>query len=225
MKKNTVCRLFALVLIFTSVAFAKPIDKKTVHKVKAQAEVLQSKVLSSQQTVEQLAKEASRSKDIKWKVCVNDVLVTIRGLTASATRAKSQLQDSIALEKEDAMKSALVLLKGLAESSEKAVADANACSGQVTTINTKTTVAVAQDKAQTGGGSRVDGSLGVGLSGDFVADRDNSVIHDSGTSDAAGSDRRHPVDTPDNNGDSSQLEDEMDQLTASPEPVDVSPTR
>ncbi|MCK5808202.1 hypothetical protein KAH37_04355 [bacterium] len=216
---------FAVVVALCFSLFAAKKSEKDTASFKQEGVTLHGAVLSAKESVQQLAKEAEKSKDIKWRVCVNDVYGTVKGLLASAARANSQLKSAAVLQKIDIMKSSLVLLRGLAESSEKAVADATACAGQVTMINTKTTTNVDENKKKSGGGKSVNDAMGVGFSGDLVAGRENGVIHDSGISDGAGSDAETQTDTPDNNGESPSMASEMTDMITSPDIVDASPTR
>lgn len=221
--------LLLMVLLFFSFSLIAAADsdkeKKSLSSIKQEGSQLHGDVTSAKQKVQELAAEAVRSKDIKWRVCVNDVYGTVKGLLASAARANRQLENAAVLNKSDIMKSAIVLLRGLVESSEKAVADATSCTGQVTTINTKTTTNVATNTKKTGGGKSVDDAMGVGFAGDLVAGRDNSIVHDSGVTDAAGSDAEIQTDTPGNHGESTGMEAEMTDMITTPEVVDVSPTR
>lgn len=222
--------LFMMVFLFgfsTVVAADGDADKNknTLSSIKQEGGQLHGNVASAKEKVQELAAEATRSKDIKWRVCVNDVYGTVKGLLASAARANQQLENAAVLNKLDIMKSAIVLLRGLVESSEKAVADATACTGQVTTINTKTTTNVDTNAKKTGGGDSVDDAMGVGFSGDLIAGRNNGVIHDSGISDAAGGDAETQTDTPDNHGEATGMENAMDDIITTPEVVDASPTR
>lgn len=214
-----------VVVAWIALTAAKQDKKENLSSLQQEGNTLRTSVVAAKDTVQQLASEATKSKDIKWRVCVQDVYGTVKGLLVSATRAQKQLENAAILQKGSVMKSALVLLRGLSESAEKAVADATACTGQISTINTKTTTKIDTDKKKTGGGDSVNDAMGVGFSGDLVAGRDNSTVSDSGISDSAGSDSETQTDTPDNNGESTGMTDSMDAIITTPEIVDASPTR
>jgi len=228
MRKSSVTKAVFFMVVITlsfSLFAAKKGEKESLDSLKQEGNTLHGAVVAAKDTVQELAKEAAKSQDIKWRVCVNDVFGTVKGLLASASRANSQLENAAVLQKIDIVKSALVLLRGLAESSDKAVADATACTGQVTMINTKTTTTVDNNKKKTGGGDSVDDAMGVGFSGDLVAGRNNGIINDSGISDAAGSDAETQTDTPANHGEATGMEGEMTDMVTNPDIVDESPTR
>lgn len=177
--------------------------------------------------VEKLKADAIAEKDIKWKLCVDDILATVKGLVASIASASSRMSDLIKADKQDAAYSQFILIKGLKNSVDRSFSEVQACGRQVTKIDAESTITKTENKETTGtyeGDGTISESMGVGFSEDFSTEKDQGTIEGSNIGDTAASDSyAGPVGTPANQDEESEsVADNLD-FVSNPPTKPVSP--
>jgi hypothetical protein len=198
------------------------------REVKREMDQLTSKILEIESKIDDLNKESVKERDIRWKVCLDDYLTTIKGVAASAVTAQTRLSDLIAAGKKEEAYGQLILLRGLSESAEKSMNDSLSCERQLTRVSSDTEIIVEINEEKTGIVNKdgVSDAMGVGFSDEFVADGDKSVASGSGKADAAGVESSDvPGDSPETMGGPSRSEQESVDIIDVPENNEASPTR
>ncbi len=237
MKKRTVffflCAVSLLVQGAPEPAGAEPLREKKVtmtpDQMAAEVEAKAARVGEIEKAVKKMQAEAVEEKDIKWKMCLGDILATIRGIAASIQSAKDRMGDLIRAEKKDAAQTQVMLVRGLADAAEKAFVDAQACPRQLTRVDNRSTVEKEQKKDMTGTYGEKD-SIGEAMGQDFTSDwateRDPNNLGTEDLADGAGTDTPGgPTETPgETGGDPGSVADHGDQVSIPPF-VEVSPEK
>ncbi|MFO7735568.1 MAG: hypothetical protein R6W70_05050 [bacterium] len=223
--KKTLMIFIAIVFIF-SILYAEEQKglKISFAEMKREAAEKIRKITEAKKTVEKMIEKAEKEKDLRWKICLDDVMTTITGIIASSKSSEKRMINLGGTEKQSTAESQLVLIRGLADSAEQALAEAYSCERKISTVQAKTRVEVEKDDSLSED-EGVSGSMGVGFTDDFVSSKNKSNLGDSDFADAAGSDESgSPVETPEETGGEADSIAEDDGI-ASPEIEDVSPTR
>ncbi len=218
-----------LLFVFFTCVYADENDRKiSAKEIQRESDSLAEKILEIEEKIEELSEESVKERDIRWKVCLDDHLASVKGVAASAVSAQTRLSELLAAEKTEEAYNQLILLRGLAESAERSMNDSHSCERQLTRVSSDTHIEVEVDKA-VAGIVRKDGvsdAMGVDFSSEFVADGDKSAISGSDRADAAGTDRSDvPEDTPEEAGGASRSEREAVDFIDIPETDEASPTR
>ncbi len=218
-----------LVLLFVfSFVYAEKTNGMELNpeQMKNQSEESFKRVQEIEKIILNLNNEAIKEKDIKWKLCLDDVLVSIKGIVASISSAKARMSDLINVQKLDAANNQFILIKGLSDSAEKSLTEAYACQKQLTKVGTKTSVVQEEDKEETGTygkESSVDEAMGVGFGDDFVNENPSVDDMSDGSSDSAGTDGTGgPSDTPNTEGGDTNSENQGDDIIKIPPDAPVS---
>ncbi len=224
---------FVLIFFAFGVLFAASQDQNAKNsensisfsKMKSESEMYFSKITKIKSKVDKMISEAVKEKDIRWKMCLDDVKATLTGIVASANSAISRMNDLIKINKADAALSQMVLVRSLNESSKKSMADAFACQKQVVKFDTKTRVSTEIDKKIVGASSSsVSDAMGVNFDKGFVAKGDKYKIAGSDPEDSAGSGKGNP-DESTSSGESSGSDNSWIDDISDPIIIDPSPTK
>jgi len=154
--------------------------------------------------IQKMNVQAVNEKDIKWKLCLDDILATIKGVSASIISARNRMDDMIRSEKKDAAQVQFMLIKGLADAAERAFTESQGCPRQLTRVDTSSTIEKEEDKSITGtrgdkGG--IGDAMGQDFTEDFATERDPNDLGAEDPIDGAGTDTPGgPTGTPDNTG-------------------------
>jgi hypothetical protein len=172
--------------------------------------------------------QAEKEKDIRWKLCLGDAAVTLRGVAASAETAAERRGDLIAAGKNDGAAAQAALLRGLGDASRRALLDAQNCRRQLTQVIDGQKAQVERDTAKLGpcgSGEGVNDALCIGFLEDMVTEREKGMKGDDPL-DGGGSDQiGGPYETPATPGGSSDsVNDHTDQISVPPFP-EASPER
>jgi len=203
-------------------------EQMSEREMKKEMAQIASKIAEIEKDIANLNEESVKARDIRWKVCLDDHLGSIKGVAASAITAQSRMSDLIAAGKIEEAYGQLILLRGLNESAGKSMNDSMSCERQLTRVSSDTEVVIEVNEELTGEVKKdgVSDAMGVGFSDEFVADGDKSSVAGSGIADAAGVDRNDvPGDTPENDGGMSKSERESIEFIGVPDSIDASPTK
>lgn len=226
MKK--ILSVFIAIIFMSSILYSeKKAEQKELKisfgEMKREAAEKIRKITENKKIVEKMIEKAEKEKDLRWKICLDDVMTTIAGIIASSKSTEKRMINLGETGKKSAAESQFVLIRGLADSAEQALAEAYSCERKISTVQAKTRIEVEKDDSLTDDG--VSGSMGVGFADDFVSSKNKSNLEDSDFADAAGSDESGgPAETPEETGGEADSIAEDDGI-ASPEIEDVSPTR
>ncbi len=178
--------------------------------------------------VKKMHAEAINEKDIKWKMCLDDILATIRGVVASLQSIRDRMGDLIRAEKYETAQMQLMVARGLTDAAEKAFVDAQACPRQLTRVDNRSTVEKEQKREITGTYGKED-SLGEAMGQDFTSewaternpnDLGGDITDGAGTDNPGG-----PAETPGTSGGvPDSIGDHGDQI-AIPPFIEVSPEK
>ncbi len=172
----------------------------TAEQMTADVEAKAARVAEIEKAVKKMQAEAVEEKDVKWKICLGDILATIRGIAASIENAKERMGDLIRTEKNDAAQTQVMLVRGLADAAEKAFVDAQACPRQLTRVDNRATVEKEQKKDITGTYGEEDSigdAMGQDFSSDWATERDPGNLGTEDLVDGAGTDNPGgPTETP-----------------------------
>lgn len=206
------------VLLFVSLLFASML----YADVKDDAQAKADKISDAVEELNKASAEASAAKDQKWKSCVNGHLNTVKGLAGSAASIAAKIQGLVAAGKTSEAQSQLVILNGMADSADKALAAAQTCEksgGQQQQAKNE------QTSASKGG---VTSAMTLNVGNDMATEINRGAVETSNSADAAnvdgsdvpqtandGSANEGPVasETPE---DASQVEQVPDQEDQSP---------
>ncbi len=223
--------LFLISILFLSFAEVSAEEESGTEKISATQmktetlELLKS-VQKIEKRVEEMNREAVRDKDIKWKVCLDDVLVSLKGIVASVTSARYRMIDLLNIDRVDAARSQFILIRGLSDSAEKYLTEAYACQKQVARTSERTTVELSENKEETGTfgeEGNVNEAMGQGFSDDFLTEKGQESTAVDDTADAGGTDQiGGPTDTPESEGGISEDNEEKETEVTTPPDVVVS---
>jgi len=204
-------------------AMMAPDDMRKEVRVKAE------RVGEIERIVKGMQNEAENEKDIKWKVCLTDILATIRGLAASIQAAHARMEDLIRAEREDAAQTQVMLVRGLADAAEKALAEAQACPRQLTRVDNKSSVEKEQKKEVTGTHSEKDSigdAMGQNFASEWASERDPNNLGTEDPMDAAGADNPGgPTETPGQSGSKADSVIDHGDTVSFPPFVEASPEK
>lgn len=227
-------RVFSVVLslLFFQVLTAQVENKEEIGKaesdlMKKEAKEKVNKVSEIEKSLDKLNKDAVKEKDIKWKVCLDNYIGTLKGVAASAINAGTKIPELVEAGKFDDAKSQLILLRGLTDSAEKTLSESQSCERQLTSVNADSNTIKEVNKKVTGSVSEdsVNDALGVGFDSEFVTETDKSVVSGSDLADAGGVDSSDVnIDSPGSSGENSSSENETLGYIEKPEIIDASPT-
>ncbi len=224
------------ILLFCSVVMAQaaPVqeskkDTSTPDEMGDEIAAKAKRVVDIEQATQRMIDEATKEKDITWKLCLGDVLATIKGVLASIDSAKSRLDDLVRAEKMDAARTQVMLARGLADAAEKAFAGAQACPRQLTRVDNRSTSEKEEDKDKTGtygdkGG--VGDAMGQDFTKDWATERDPNDLGTEDPIDGAGTDNPGgPTETPGDTGGESGVIADNGGVIAEPPFLEPSPEK
>ncbi len=201
----------------------------TADQMVAEVEAKAARIGAIEMAVKKMQAAAVEEKDIKWKVCLGDILATIRGIAASIQSAKDRMSDLIRAEKKDAAQTQVMLTRGLADAAEKAFIDAQACPRQLTRVDNRSTVEKEQKKDMTGTYGEED-SIGDAMGQDFTSDwateRDPNNLGTEDLADGAGTDTPGgPAETPGETGGTPEIVNDYGDQVSIPPFIEASPEK
>jgi hypothetical protein len=196
-------------------------DTATPDQMREEMDAKSKRVTEIEQAVQKMTVEANKEKDIKWKLCLDDIFATLRGISASVSSAKGRVDDLIRAEKLDAARTQVMLVRGLTDAAEKAFAESQGCPRQLTRVDNRSTVEREEDKDKTGthgdkGG--VGDAMGQDFTDAWATERDPNDFNTEDPIDGAGTDNPGgPTETPDNpGGDAGVIADNGDMISEPP---------
>lgn len=203
-------------------------SKENYESIKKESKAKVERVSEIESALKKKVSDAVKEKDIKWKVCLDDYLGSLKGVAAGAINAGEKIPELIDAEQFDDAQSQMILLRGLIDSAEKTLLESETCERQLTNVNADSSTVKESNKKITGEISKdsVNDAMGVGFDDEFVAETDKSVISGSDLADAGG------VDSSDVNSESSGSSGEKPDSqkeaignVEKPEIIDASPTK
>lgn len=198
-----VCTVVMLMIPFSAHASpeAAPLS---IDQMRADIDGWARRVTEIEAQIQKMNAQAVNEKDIKWKLCLDDILATIKGVSASILSARNRMEDMIRSEKKDAAQVQFTLIKGLTDAAERAFTESQGCPRQLTRVDTASTIEKEEDKSITGtrgdnGG--IGDAMGQDFTDDFATERDPNDLGAEDPIDGAGTDTPGgPTGTPDNPG-------------------------
>ena len=122
------CRKYLLFFVFVAVVsrlFAQ-VDSKALSLVE-EAKAKAGKISSVENKLKQLSSEAALSGDSKFKVCIQNYLVTVKELVTSANGMTSQIVLLATTGKTMEARNQMSALNALTDSADQALAKAKSC--------------------------------------------------------------------------------------------------
>ena len=206
-------------LLFVSLLFASML----YADVKDDAQAKADKISDAVEELNKASAEASAAKDQKWKSCVNGHLNTVKGLAGSAASIAAKIQGLVASGKTSEAQSQLVILNGMADSADKALAAAQTCEksgGQQPQAKNE------QNSASKGG---VTSAMTLDVGNDMATEINRGAVETSNSADAANVDGSDVPQTA-NDGSAnegpvaSETPEDASQVEQIPDQEDQSPT-
>ena len=206
------------VLLFVSLIFVSMLYADAKDDAQAKAD----KISDVAAELNKAHAEASAANDTNWKACVGKQLNTVKGLVASAASIAAKIQGLVAAGKAAEVESQLVILDGMAESADKALAEAQTCEKSG-----------GQQQAKTEQNSASKGSVSSAMKLDFANDMPTEInrgsVETSNSADAANIDASDvPQTTNDGSADTavvvSETPEDASQIEQIPDQEDQSPT-
>lgn len=207
------------VLLFVSLIFTAALYADLQDDAQAKAD----KISGAVEELNKASAEASAAKDQKWKSCVNKHLNTVKGLAGSAASIAAKIPGLVASGKTGEAQSQLVILSGMADSADKALAEAQTCEksgGEQQQAKTE------QTSASKGG---VSSAMNLNIGTDMPAEINRGAMEGSDSADAANVDGSDVPQTA-NDGSSneapavSETPEDASQVEQVPDQEDQSPT-
>lgn len=204
-------------------------DTTTPDQMRSEVKAKADRINEIEQSVQKMTAEASKEKDLKWKLCLDDIFASVRGISASVLSAKGRMDDLIRADKVEAARTQAMLVRGLADAAEKSFAESQACPRQLTRVDNRSTVEREEDKKLTGTHGE-NGSIGDAMGQNFAdgwaTERDPNDLNTEDPIDGAGTDNTGgPTETPgDTGGDAGSIVDNGD-LISEPPFVEPSPEK
>ena len=197
---GTLIVLFSSFLAAQQAPVSESKETSTPDQMRGEVDAKVKRVAEIETIVQRMAGEAAREKDIKWKLCLDDIFASIRGISASVLSAKGRMDDLIRAEKADGARTQMMLVRGLADAAEKAYAESQACPRQLTRVDNRSTTEKDEDKKLTGTHSD-EGGVGDAMGQDFTegwaTERDPNDLNTEDPIDGAGTDNPGgPTETP-----------------------------
>jgi len=233
--RTTATAFFVLLLtVFLHGASETPVKERKMtmmspEQMMSEVQEKAARVAEIEAAMKKIQAEAENEKDIKWKMCLSDILATIRGLAASIQTARARMLDLVRAEKGEAAQTQMMLVRGLADAAEKAFVDAQACPRQLTRVDNRSTVEKEQKKDVTGTHGEKDtigDAMGQDFSTDWASERDPNDLGSEDMIDGAGTDNTGgPAETPGTTGgESDSVADHGDSVSVPPF-VEASPEK
>lgn len=175
-----------------------------IDQMRADIDGWARRVTEIETQIQKMNAQAVNEKDVKWKMCLDDILATIKGVSASILSARNRMEDMIRSEKKDAAQVQFTLIKGLADAAERAFTESQGCPRQLTRVDTASTIEKEEDTSVTGtrgdkGG--IGDAMGQDFTKDFATERDPNDLGAEDPIDGAGTDTPGgPTGTPANTG-------------------------
>ena len=188
-------------LLFVSLLLASAL----YADIKDDAQAKASKIADVEAELNKESADASAAKDQKWKSCVAGHLGNVKNLVSSASGIASKIVALVASGKVAEAQGQLVILNGMAESAEKALAAAQSCERSNQT----------QAKAEQQNGPvrvTVSSAMNLSMGNDMPTEINRGSMEGSDSADAAGIDASGVIQTS-NDGSSAN---EITASTATP---------
>lgn len=221
--------LFAVVqFLFAKTESESADNRGETDSIRKEAGQKVTRVAEIETALDKVNKEAVKEKDVKWKVCLDNYIGTFKGVSLSASKAGSKIEELIVAGQIEEAKNQLILLRGLAESAEKTLTESQTCERQLTRVDAQSSITKEVNKQITGTNSKdnVNDAMGVGFDDEFVSDKDKGLVAGSDLADAAGVDGNDVnSETPGTSGGETASEMEYTGVVDVPDVVDVSPTK
>lgn len=225
--------VFLMAFSILQFVYAQPENGKSDTKndadsISKEAKAKVAKVAEVESALEKLSQKALTEKDVKWKVCLDEYVGTFKGVALGAVNAGSKVDELVRAGKTEEANNQLILLRGLAESAEKTLAESQTCERQLTSVDAKSSTVKEINSKMTGtvDNESVNDSMGVGFGSEFVADTDKSVVSGSDLADAGGVDSSDvSLDSPGVSGGDTESQTDIIDIVDTPEVIDVSPTK
>jgi hypothetical protein len=204
------------------------ISKSDIESLKKESKEKVRRISEIELLLAKRVQDAVKEKDIKWKVCLDNYVGALKGVAVSALNAGEKIPELIEAEKTDDAQSQMILLRGLADSAEKTLSEAESCERQLTNVNAESSTTKESNKKLTGETLKdsVNDAMGVGFSDKFVTETDKSVVSGSDIADASGVDSSD-VNSESNSSSGEKSDSQKEALgnIDKPEVVDASPTK
>lgn len=203
-------------------------EKNESELIQKEARKKVSRVSEIEIALNKANNDAMNEKDVKWKVCLDNFIGTFKGVSLSAVKAGSKIEELILAGQIEESKNQLILLRGLAESAEKTFTESQSCERLLTKVDAQSSITKEVNNKVTGTFSKdnVNDAMGVGFGDEFVTDTDKGIIAGSDLADAGGVDSSDVnSETPGTSGGESASEMEYAGIIDVPDVVDVSPTK
>ncbi len=210
--------LFFASLLFASLIYAEGDASSMQDEAQAKAD----KISDIEAELNKISSEASAAKDQKWKSCVAGHLGNVKGLVAGAAGIAAKIPGLIASGKTSEAQSQMVILNGMADSADKALAAAQTCEKSGEQQQAK------NEQTSLSKGS-VSTAMSLGVGSDMPSEINRGAIEGSDASDAAGVDGSDVPQTA-NDGSSNEgpvvteTPEDASQLEQVPDQEDQSPT-
>lgn len=228
------CCFFAVIALFAQENSADEQNKKDdimqdPASMKQDAQDQAARVSDVEITLSKMNAEAVREKDIKWKVCLDNYLGTVKGMAESASSVAAKIPELVDAGKFEDAKSQLVLLRGLADSAEKSLAESQGCERQLSNNTQNSTIVKEIDSASEEKGANletesVSDAMNMNIGGDFVTEIDKASVEGSDAADAAGAEQSDVNTGSANAGSSDSNAATSEEPEIIPDPIDQSPT-
>lgn len=211
------------VLLFISLIFASALYADDGSSLKDDAQAKADKISDAVEELNKASAEASAAKDQKWKSCVNGHLSTVKGLAASAASIAAKIPGLVASGKTGEAQSQLVILNGMADSADKAMAAAQNCERSAAPQQQAKTE---QTSVARGG---VTSAMTLDIGNDMATEIDRGAVESSDSADAAKVDSSDvPQTANDGSGNegpvASETPEDASQVEQVPDQEDQSPT-
>ncbi|MBQ4438289.1 hypothetical protein II898_05395 [bacterium] len=195
------------ILLFVSLLLASAL----YADIKDDAQAKASKIADVEAELNKENADASAAKDQKWKTCVAGPLGEVKGLVSSAAGIASKIATLVAAGKMTEAQGQLVILNGMAESAEKALAAAQSCerSNQAQTKTEQQNVVKVT----------VSSAMNLSMGNDMPTEINRGSMEGSDSADAAGIDASGVIQTA---NDGSAANDIAAAATAAETPEDAS---
>lgn len=175
-----------------------------IDQMRADIDGWARRVTEIETQIQKMNAQAVNEKDVKWKMCLDDILATIKGVSASILSARNRMEDMIRSDKKDAAQVQFTLIKGLADAAERAFTESQGCPRQLTRVDTASTIEKEEDTSVTGtrdGKGGIGDAMGQDFTEDFATERDPNDLGAEDPIDGAGTDTPGgPTGTPANTG-------------------------
>jgi hypothetical protein len=195
-------KLFLLItsLLLASVLYAD---------IKDDAQAKASKIADVEAELNKENADASSAKDQKWKNCLAGPVGEVKGLVSSAAGIASKIVALVAAGKIAEAQGQLVILNGMAESADKALATAKSCERSNQTAQTKT-----EQQNLNGARATMSSAMNLSMGTDMPTEINRGAMEGSDSADAAGIDASGVIQTA---NDGSASEEIAAAVTEAPE--------